>query len=198
VTLVWDDPSSDFDAIATASGGEATLLARLSHAPDEDAAVVLAVSATWRNRSDSAAVRRAAVVLWPAVVVFTRADWDVAQPIKLRGLDDGSGADQYNRTCDVTLTRVGSRTGDPIYDSHLARVPRIELARAAKPPGRQLIVTSGDGPSSTSEAGTEVSLVARLSAPPPNGTVVAFGVSVDDPSEAVIVAPADLRFTRDN
>ena len=97
----------------------------------------------------------------------------------------------------MTLTRVGSTTGDPVYDSLLARVTRLALARAAAPPGRRLIVASGEGPSATSEAGTEVSLVARLSAPPPNGTVVAFGVSVDDPSEAVVVAPADLRFTRE-
>jgi hypothetical protein len=125
-------------------------------------------------------------------------DWDVVQPIKLRGLDDGSGdAAQFNRTCDVTLTRVGSTTGDPVYDARLARVTRLALARAATPPGRRLIVARGEGPSATSEAGAEVSLVARLSAPPPNGTVVAFGVSVDDPSEAVVVAPADLRFTRE-
>jgi hypothetical protein len=77
VTLAWDDPSREFGAIATASGGEATLLARLSHAPADGAAVVLAVSATWRNRTAEAAAgaaaptRRAAVVLWPSVVVFT-------------------------------------------------------------------------------------------------------------------------------
>jgi len=126
---------------------------------------------------------RGAVVLWPAVVVFTADDWDVAQPIRLRGLPDiGASADASGISDDdgagdatvvVTLTRVGATTGDLIYDARLARATSsAPLARhapaaaaggggggdgGADPPGRgRLIVAYGPEGVATSEGETEV------------------------------------------
>ena len=269
VALKWADVEG-YPALVTGSGGEATLFAKLSHAPSRGASVMLAISATWRLRDQQSCgdlgfsysfmdrqgvtegpvegsvdivengwysysygsgdaydnsygygsgdglfgsgdtsttsssydlptcfgqpKSRAAVVLWPSVIVFTSDDWDATQPIRLRGLDDGSG--QYD-SVDVTLTRIGETTGDRLFDALLPRVTHIELARAASPPW-ELLVTYGDDGSATGEAGTEITLIAQLSAPPPNGTVVSFGVTVDDPTEGVVIAPTDLHFTSDN
>lgn len=293
------DYEAAYPAFITQTGGEATLLARLSHPPAVGAAVVLAVSATFRERvpaytcvgeddddsdearrgrrrrrrattrmassdfdTDDAALvavaansegfirsnidrvltegdddnadddfddadfdddgsysygardaqagnqsgcvvatqpsARAAVVLWPSVVVFTSEDWDVAQPIRLRGLNDGSGKTQHNATADVTLTRIGSSTGDLAYDALLPPVTRIAIKRRQTPPWKLLVSIASGSIVATNEAGNTVTLVARLSAPPPLGIVVAFGVSTDDPTEAVVVQPVDLTFGNHN
>ena len=142
---------------------------------------------------------RAAVVLWPAVVVFTSDDWDVDQPIKLKGLDDGSGTLQHNVTAaDVILARVGGSTGDLAYDALLPPVTRIAIARRDTPPWQLLVEVAAGYSAATSEAGNTVELVARLSAPPPAGVVVAFLVTVDDQTEGIVTQPVDISFSDAN
>ena len=210
VTLEWATVQAggtgnrSYPAMVTSGGGEATLFAKLSHAPVQGASIVLAVATTWRSRyatcseagadSSCSVSSRCAVVLWPAIVVFTSDDWDVTQPIRLRGLDEGAVDDSL--TCDVTLTRVGDSTGDLDYDALLQRVSRAELARKSTPPWK-LLVQYGSNGMFTSESGGKAELLASLSAAPPNGTVVSFSVTVDAPTEAVVVQPTDLQFTSD-
>ena len=77
----------------------------------------------------------------PEVIVhpfIAAQDWDVAQPIKLRGLDDGTYADG-NLSCAVTLTRVGDSTGDVAYDALLPTTSRIVLATLNEPPWSLLV-----------------------------------------------------------
>ena len=116
VTLTWpdvyggdEDYPVTYSPLVTSSGGEATLFARLSHQPEANASFVFAVSVTASSRADQGRFVPA-VVLWPSVLVFTSADWDVRQPIRVKGLDDGSGV--HNTSCDVTLTLLGGSTGD--------------------------------------------------------------------------------------
>ncbi|RPH16796.1 MAG: hypothetical protein CBC49_003755, partial [Alphaproteobacteria bacterium TMED89] len=80
----------------------------------------------------------------------------------------------------------------------MPRVQRTTLTRAASPPLCQLVVENPTGEIITSESGKSVTLVARLSSPPPSGAVVAFGISVSDPSEGLVMEPIDLRFTSES
>ena len=118
MTLTWpdvyggdEDYPVTYSPLVTSSGGEATLFARLSHQPEANASFVFAVSVTASSRADQGRFVPA-VVLWPSVLVFTSADWDVRQPIRVKGLDDGSGV--HNTSCDVTLTLLGDSTGDEL------------------------------------------------------------------------------------
>ena len=85
----------------TSSGGEVTLWAKLTRAPLRGASVVFAAATSFAasgggggGGGHSDATQRAAVVTWPSVLVFTADDYDIAQPVRVLGLDDGSG--NYN------------------------------------------------------------------------------------------------------
>ena len=84
------------------------------------------------------------------------------------------------------------------YDALMPRVQRTTLTRAASPPLCQLVVENPTGEVVTSESGKSVTLTARLSSPPPSGAVVAFSISVSDPSEGLVLEPIDLRFTSES
>ena len=184
------------DTRVSAHGGEATLLASVSHQPESGARIVLAVAAT-ASRSEAIGTTRSAAVLWPSVVVFTSEDWDIAQPVRVRGLptDGNSGADT---DVSVTFTRVGEYIADTAYNTRLPYTTTAPALPRTSIEPRELVINYGESGPITSEAGGEATLIVQLSQPVPNGTVVGFSVASSDPTEAIVLTPVDLQFTSEN
>ena len=91
----------------------------------------------------------------------------------------------------MALTSTGSR--DCLVPPFTTQQVRYTSATDVPPE-----YPAGPGGVFTSEAGGAATLFCSLSAPVPNGTVVAFSVSVTDPSEATVVTGQVIAFTAAN
>jgi hypothetical protein len=133
------------------------------------------------------------VVVVSPLVTFTSANWDVAKPVIVRGVDDvGDDGDQ---TTTVTIS-VSAAASDDRFDPLPDRTIEVTTVDddEALPDAGISIIESG-GSTSVAEAGGTDQFSVVLTSPPASNVVLT--ITSDDVGEAT-VSPASLTFTPGN
>ena len=161
--------------ITTEAGGTATFTVRLTSQPTAN--VTLGLSSSDASEGSVS----------PASLVFTAANWNIAQTVRVTGVND----DVVDGDVGYTIIDAPATSTDPMYDGLDADDVSIVNADDDAA-GITVTPTSG---LTTTEAGGAATFSVRLTSQP--AANVTIGLSSNDASEGSI-SPASLTFTAAN
>jgi len=153
------------------------------------------------------------VVMYPSSVIFTHQNWNIAQPVFIKGMYDDQidGDKAYNISFSyVTEGTPGAqkKSNDPSFSRYHFKYPiqSVELINYDSMSNTTngtsnglVIVLAPDSLDYTTEAGGVVELLLTLQAQPNwLAETVVFNVFTSDATEGVVMHPSTIGFTRDN